>query len=81
MARAKGSQTVELRGRNPIRVGTPLTRTVKEPYAKWPQDAYTPDWDRIPGMSQHSMRVSMKDRPDFDADSNHPPVVSNKPKV
>ncbi len=63
-----------------IRIGTPLTRTVTRPYARFSEDAYVPDWDRIPGMSQHAMRVTLKSPPSFSDDEDHPPAKSNHPK-
>lgn len=64
-----------------MNITMPLTRTVKAPYDRSATDAFVPDWDRVPGMGQHAMRVSLKDRPTSEPDDNHPPIKSNHPKV
>ena len=66
--------------RNPIRVVDPLVRTVKQPYARFPEDGMVPGWDKIPGMSQHAARVSLKDRPSFETRDDHPAVPDKHPK-
>ena len=68
------------KSRNPMKIVDPLVRTVRKPYARFPEDGYVPGWDKIPGMSQHAMRTSLKDRPKFEDESDHPPMKSNHPK-
>ena len=66
----------------PIRIGTPLVRTVKEPYYRLPEDGFVPGWDDNPGMMQHAKRISMTEqptRPYGGTDSNHPPINDNHP--
>ena len=71
------------KGGSPIKVVTPLIRTVKPPYQDWPVDSVVPGWDDIPGMSQHARRISMSEQPTKPyggTDSNHPPRKSNHPR-
>lgn len=68
------------RRKDPIKVVTPLVRTVKQPYTSW-KDSAVPDWDKIPGVSQHASRVSIGCGPTADGGDPNKPVKSNHPKV
>lgn len=64
----------------PIKVVTPLVRTVKQPYTSW-KDSAVPGWDKIPGVAQHASRVSVGNEPVADGSDPNKPMKSNHPKV
>lgn len=69
--------------RKPIKIITPLVRTVKPPYRDMPVDGFVPGWDAEPGTMQHAKRISIAEpgnRPYEGHDSNHPPRKSDHPK-
>jgi hypothetical protein len=68
---------------NPIKVVTPLVRTVKPPYMSEVNDVAVPGWDSTPGMAQHAKRISITEPGGtiHGPGSDHPAVPSNHPHV
>ncbi len=69
------------KGKKAVEIVTPLVRTVKQPYVDFRKDSVVPDWDAVPGVSQHATRVVRGSPPRGSGDLGNAVIPAGRPKI